>query len=269
MREVASIIGGSIVIAALLAMAPQVIGILQDGAGGFTGTPSPSVPAPAPAPVADAPIDVPWDAIGVVLAVIAGLAVGLLLVRRYRTGKARMVARRRDQLDRWGKGAAALAAAKQSLIEFECDPMASHFTRRLLADVNEPASAAFYLALGEAEALHTETVPDSDEQIAAFVTAALAAQRAFGAANENAARKARLGISHGGHILSAAERQKLGQAQVLMAQALDESSSAQFAKTAIGKARELLDLVGAVVPERLAAKALLSIEQVHRQALPA
>lgn len=268
MRQVASTIGGSIVIAALLAMAPQMFRIIQENARGLAGPASPPVPAPAPAPVADAPIDVPWDAIGVVLAVIAGLAVGVLLVRRYRTGKARMVARRRDQLDRWGKGAAALAAAKQSLIEFECDPMASHFTRRLLADVNEPASAAFYLALGEAEALHTETVPDSDEQIAAFVTAALAAQRAFGAANA-AARKARLGISHGGHILSAAERQKLAQAQVLMAQALDESSSAQFAKTAIGKARELLDLVGAVVPERLAAKALLSIEQVHRQALPA
>ncbi|SLC88129.1 hypothetical protein [Mycobacteroides abscessus] len=268
MRQFASIIGGSIVIAAMLAMAPQMFRMLQENASGLAGTSSPPPAAPR-APVAEAPIDVPWDAIGVALAVIAGIAIGALLVRRYRTGKARRFAHRQGQLDRWAKGACALAAVKQSLIEFECDPMASHFTRRLLADVNEPASAAFYVALGEAEALHTEAAPGSDEQIAAFVSAALAAERAFGAANENAVRKARLGISHGGHILSAAERQKLAQAQVLMAQALDESSTAQFAKTAIGKARELLDLVGAVVPERLAAKAVLSVERVHRQALPA
>lgn len=265
MRQFASIIGGSIVIAAMLATVPQMFRIIRENAGGFMGTSS--APAPAPVPATEAPVDVPWDAIGVVLAVVAGIAIGALLVRRYRARKARRFARRQRQLDRWGKGAAALAAVKRSLIEFECDPMASHFTRRLLADVNEPATAAFYVALGEADALHAETVPGSDEQIAAFVSVALAAQRAFEAANENAMRKARLGISHGGHILSAAERQKLGQAQVLMAQALDESSSAQFAKTAIGKARELLDAVGAVVPERLAAKALLSIERVHRQAL--
>lgn len=269
MRQVASIIGGSIVIAAILGMAPQMFQIMQENARGLAGPASPPAPAPAPAPVTAAPIDVPWDWIGVVLAALAGLAIAVLMSRRYRTGKTRRVAQRKGQLERWAKGAGALSAVKQSLIEFECDPMASHFTRRLLADVNEPASAAFYVALGEAEALYTETVPGSDEQIAAFVAAALAAQRAFGAANENAVRKARLGISHGGRILSAAERQKLAQAQVLMAQALDESSSAQFAKTAIGKARELLDLVGAVVPERLAAKAVLSVEQVHRQALPA
>ncbi|WP_079580497.1 hypothetical protein [Mycobacteroides abscessus] len=199
--------------------------------------------------------------------IVAALIGTALLVRRYRRGRARNAALRAAQLERWSKGVDALNMVRQGVIDFESDPLAVRFGRPLLADVNEPASATFYVAFGEADALHTEVVPQDDSRITEFVTAARAAENAWGAANENAIRKARLGVIHGGRVLMREDKRKLAQAQNLISQALDPASTLEFAANALTKAQELLDAVGLVIPERLAVKTVQAIESIHRREL--
>lgn len=154
-------------------------------------------------------------------------------------------------------------------MEFESDVESVYFTRPLLADVTEPLSGVFYTAYGDALSLQIETTPTDDDQISAFVTAANAAQRAFTAANDNALRKARLGVVHGDRKLTPEEKRKLGQARNLVAQALDHANTPELATTAHSKAQELLDEVGVIVPERLATSVVRSIETLHQSALTA
>ncbi|WP_102145697.1 hypothetical protein [Mycobacterium hubeiense] len=163
----------------------------------------------------------------------------------------------------------AVASVSERLWDFESDPESAYFTRPLLADVTEPDSAQFYSAYAKAQALHTEMVPLDDESIAAFVTAAGEAERAFGVADENARRKARLGVVSGGRVLTIDEKRKLGQARKLMAQALDTANTAEAAALAHAKATGLLDEIGVVVPERLATAVVHQIEATHRAALTA
>ncbi|MFT9517892.1 hypothetical protein ACM0A0_24555 [Mycobacteroides abscessus subsp. abscessus] len=227
--------------------------------------------SPAPPPFSSAPgsesAGIPWAAVMLVVLAVAVVGAAVLLVRRYRRNKARSAAARAAQVQRWAKGVQALNTARQGLIDFENDPLSVRFTRPLLADVNEGASAKFYTALGEADALHTEVVPHDDSQISEFVTAALAAENAWGAANENALRKARLGIIHGGRVLLGEDKRKLAKAQNLISQALDPASTLEFAANALTKAQELLDAVGLVIPERLAVKTAHAIESIHRREL--
>ncbi|WP_207555075.1 hypothetical protein, partial [Mycobacteroides abscessus] len=139
--------------------------------------------------------------------------------------------------------------------------------RPLLADVNEPATARFYTAYGEAQALRTDTVPTDDQRIADFLKAAQEALHAFGIADENARRKARIGVVNGDKYLSTGEKRKLDQARKLLAQAMDPAASSSEASAAHAKALELLDSIGVVIPEKLATKGFRAIEQRRQLAL--
>lgn len=227
-----------------------------------TPPPPPALPSPP-----EQPVDIPWEGIGLTVLIVGGLVASVLLVRRYRRSKARSAQARAAQLQRWSKGVKALSGVRQAVIDFETDPLAVRFTRPLVADINERASAKFYIAFGEADALHTEVVPQDDSRITEFVSAALAAESAWAAANENALRKARLGIIHGGRVLLGDDKRKLSQAQTLINQALDPASTLEFAANALTKAQELIDAVGLVIPERLAVKTVQALEHIHRREL--
>lgn len=233
---------------------------------------SPSATAPAQPAPADAPID--WAVvliIGAVIALVAVLVVTVWLsvkaVKRRRVRAEERAALRQRQIDRWNVGVAALAEASDGLWAFEQDPMSVYITRPLLADTSEPASAEFYTAYGLATELHSETIPDDDPSIEAFVTAAKQARDAFVRADQNALRQARLGYTAGGRKFTAGEQRKVDQAGKLLNHAFGAGTTPQEAKSAHAKALSLLDDVGVVVPERLVAKLTLSLEQAHRPEL--
>lgn len=241
-----------------------------------TATPTSTSPAPQ-APQPDSTDSASWLVpIGIVAAVLVAIAgligLGILITRviaRRRTARQEAQQRRTAQLQRWALGEKTLNATSAALMEFESDVESVYFTRPLLADVTEPLSGVFYTAYGDALSLQIETTPTDDDQISAFVTAANAAQRAFTAANDNALRKARLGVVHGDRKLTPEEKRKLGQARNLVAQALDHANTPELATTAHSKAQELLDEVGVIVPERLATSVVRSIKTLHQSALTA
>lgn len=236
-----------------------------------TATPTSTPAAPQPDSTDSASWLVPIGIVAAILVAIAGLVgLGILIARIIaRRRSARQAARRRRmaQLQRWALAEKTLNATSAALMEFESDVESVYFTRPLLADVTEPLSAMFYTAYGDALSLHIETAPTDDDQISAFVTAANAAQRAFTAANDNALRKARLGVVHGDRTLTREEKRKLGQARKLVAQALDPANTPELSTTAHSKAQALLDEVGVIVPERLATSVVRSIETLHQAAL--
>lgn len=215
-------------------------------------------------------------AILITLAVLAAAAIvaaiGFVLWRsaaKQREQRRKATFQGQTQLQRWETGVTALNAASAAVWEFESDIKSVYFTWTLLSDVTEPASEAFYTAYAEAIALHAETPPADDDLVTAFVAGAKKAERAFSTANDNALRKARLGIIHGNRQLTRAERRKLDQAEKLLNQALDTANTPELAKTAHAKAQALLDEVGVVIPERLTANAVRAIESVNRPALMA
>lgn len=289
---------GMVVMVAMIGMLPVFAKQMSATVNELTGAPTstsqvsapPAAPPSAPAPAPEArPTLTPYDlsppggdrsTTDSVLAIIGAvcgfvlvvIVVGFFLwrsVSRHRSASREARERRAAQLQRWSKGVKAVESVSEMLWDFESDPESVYFTRPLLADVTEPDSAKFYAAYAKVQALHTEAVPLDDEQIAAFVTAAGEAERAFGVADENARRKARLGVVSSGRILTIEEKRKLGQARKLMAQALDAANTTEAAASAHAKATELLDEVGVVVPERLTTAVVRQIEATHRAALTA
>jgi len=231
-----------------------------------------AIPAPAGPPPPATPVGMTNVAIAGAITLALCVAIPLVIVLRRRHTTRDMeeratTARLATQAELWQRGTQALAETSEALMDFETDPESVYFTRRLLADINEPATAAFYTAYDAARNLRTENVPTDTDIIIKFVDAAKAAQRAFGIADENARRKARLGISHGDHWLTADERRKIDQAQKLMRQAHDPAVTETAAHNALTKALSLLDAAGAIVPERLTANVTKSIAAVHRRAL--
>ncbi len=287
-----------VILSSMISMLPTLMNEMSAAVNEVTGAPSSTsqVSAPPAAPPSDsAPApesrptvtgdDLPpatdqstsaWTVLAVIGAVLGSVlamsGAGFYLwrsVSRHRSASREARERRSAQLERWSKGVKAVASVSERLWDFESDPESAYFTRPLLADVTEPDSAQFYSAYAKAQALHTEMVPLDDESIAAFVTAAGEAERAFGVADENARRKARLGVVSGGRVLTIDEKRKLGQARKLMAQALDTANTAEAAALAHAKATGLLDEIGVVVPERLATAVVHQIEATHRAALTA
>lgn len=238
-----------------------------------TSAAPPSTPPASPAPQPD--VDpaswlVPMGIAAAGIAALIGLSIVIArIIAGRRTARRQATQRRAAQLQRWAAGEKALTATSAALMEFESDVESVYFTRPLLADVTESLSAAFYTAYSDALSLQLDTVPTDDDQIAAFVTAANAAHRAFTAANDSALRKARCGVVHGDRELTPAEARKLGQARKLFAQALDPANTTEAAATAHSKAQDLLDEVGLIVPERLASTVVRSIEALHQPALTA
>jgi len=231
-----------------------------------------ATPAPASPPPPATPIDMTAVAVAGVVAlaiIVAGAAI-FALRRRHtaHTVEARAAqARRATQTELWQQGISTLTKTSEALMDFETDPESVYFTRRLLADVNEPDTAAFYTAYDTALSLRTETIPTDTDVIIKFVDATKAAQRAFDKADENARRKTRLGISHNDHWLTADERRKIDQAQKLIRQAQDPAATEAAARNALTKALSLLDAAGVIVPERLTANVTKSITGIRRRAL--
>ncbi|WP_131806733.1 hypothetical protein [Mycobacteroides abscessus] len=276
MKSILTTLMGGLVIITTIVMFPTLVStMIRTGAdvAGTTQTPAPGSPSPWRAQPSG-PTD--WTEIltagGIILAIVAGGGL-IFLAWRYlakgRAGRTAKAARRAAQIALWERGIKALAETSEKLMAFETDPDAVYFTRRLLADVTEPATAAFYTAYGTAQNLCTATIPADTDMITAFVDAAGSAQRAFGIADENARRKARLGISHEGHKLTTDERRKIDQAQKLMRQAHDPAVGEENAHNALTKALSLLDGAGVIVPERLASNVTKSIASIHRRALTA
>lgn len=269
-RAILKLLVSAVILLSLVGVLPFLVRTASDVTGQLTQLPD-HRPVSTPPPVAtpDQPVD--WitpATIGLAILITAALILGAWRhLTNHRVDKRAQQARRAAQIELWHQGVTTLAHTSEALMAFENDPESVYFTRRLLADVTEPATAAFYTAFGTAQALCTETVPADTDMIIAFVDAATAARRAFNAADENARRKARLGISHGGHRLTPDERHKLDQAQKLMRLAHDPAVTDENAHTALAKARSLLDDAGAIIPERLTANITKSIETVHRRAL--
>lgn len=275
----------SLVMTTLVALA--AIGTLPTIARGmFDTTRDITQPADAPAastPPASAPSQsADWTTVvtvgGIAVAVIIAIALVMLTARyliptvaRRRAARGSQMryeqARRAAQIELWQLGLHALAETSDAITAFETDPESLYFTRPLLADVNEPTTAAFYDAYEAARILRTDTIPADNEMIIAFTDAANAARRAFGVADDNARRKARLGIAHDDRRLTVDERRKIDQAHKLMRQAHDPALTEQHAHNALAKSLSLLDAAGIIVPERLTAKVTKSIETIHRPAL--
>ena len=273
MREYKALIMGVAVLIVLTSVLPTFIKSASTIGETFTDPDSSSSPPPAAPPATpDAPAD--WSAV-VLVAVIAVAVVALAMVMLFawrhltkrRADKRVQQARRADQIEMWQRGLDVLAETQDALMGFETDPESVYFTRPLLGDVNEPATATFYTALGAAQTLRTEIVPTDPVLITAFVNAANAARRAFDFADDNARNKARRGISHTGHKLSPQELRKIDQARKFMRQAHDPALTEAHARNALAKALDLLDGAGVVVPERLTATVTKSVETIHRKAL--
>jgi hypothetical protein len=279
----AKIVGASIVLAALVTTIPYMLTTTRDvtaqvlGENAPQSTQIPPPPESAAPPAAGNPhaaTDWTWAInAAVILAaiiVVAAIGAGAWWASSARRARRREhAARRQKQLDRWAIGVNALNATSEALYSFETDPESVYFTRPLLGDVDEPATAAFHSAYAEAQNLRTDTAPADNTAIDEFVTAATAARRAFGKADDNARRKARQGIVHTNRKLTAAERRRVAQARNLMAQARDPSSTRGFSQTAHAKALDLLDAVGLTVPEHLVDNVNRSLEAVRREALTA
>lgn len=123
---------------------------------------------------------------------LAALAAGVGLVGAGALGAGWLAYRRRrraDQIRRWRAGTVALDETAAEVMKFELDPLAP-YTRPLLGDVTEPATAAFYSAYSAAQHRHAPTIPPDEESISGFVAAATAARRAFEVADLNARTKA-------------------------------------------------------------------------------
>ncbi|GAA2417615.1 hypothetical protein [Mycolicibacterium llatzerense] len=238
--------------------------------------PAPSSPYAAPPASAEPSTPIDWTPFIIAAAVAAGG--GGLGYAGYKTWSAiderrhrkalREVARQ-AQLDRWAIGLASYTIAAEALMAFETDPESVYFTRPLLSDTNEPATASFYTAFGAAQSLKLETAPSDDTAIDAFVAAATAAEQAFLEADQNARRKARIGIVHQDRRLTDTEKRKLDQARKLMSTATHPGTSPTEAQAAHTKALFLLDDVGVIVPERLVTNVTRCIETVQRQAITA
>lgn len=248
-----------------------------------TTTPTTTVaatPTASTQPAPDAPsattFHPDWTLVAGVLAILVGIGVLVAvavalghLISKHRAARRDADLYRQDQITRWETGQRVFRTVAQQLTEFEIDDEAVHFSRYLLADITEPLTAAFHEAFSKASALNLERTPSDDAHITAFITAADEAQRAFEAANDNALRKARVGIISGGRQLTDAEQRRLSQARKLLNQALDPESTHSEATTAQTKAYRILDEVGVVVPERLKARTIRSIEALHKPELTA
>lgn len=261
---ITTVMGGMILLAMVTTL-PRLMGSMKE-------VTKPAVPAPASPPPPATPIDMTTVAVAGVIAlaiIVAGAAI-FVLRRRHSAHAAEeraTQARLATQTELWQQGISTLTKTSEALLDFETDPESVYFTRRLLADVNEPDTAAFYTAYDTALSLRTETIPTDTDIIIKFVDATKAAQRAFDKADENARRKARLGVSHGDHWLTADERRKIDQAQKLMHQAQDPAVTEAAAHNALTKALSLLDAAGVIVPERLTANVTKSITGIRSRAL--
>lgn len=148
----------------------------------------------------------------------------------------------------WKRANDELLRVTNAFADFEFSPIDVAFTRRLLWDLTEPATARFYEAFGEANALRTHEEPRSAESSAAFVAAVERAVAAWEVADRNARDKAEQNVVSGGEVLSPERAKHRDTALAAMTLALNPSSTDAEAGTAWGKTVEALDRAGLTVP---------------------
>lgn len=133
-------------------------------------------------------------------------------------------------------------------VAFEFSPVDVAFTRRLLWDLTEPATARFYEAFDAANILITDTEPDDPSVAQQFVEASRVAVAAWEAADRNARDKAEQNIVTGNQVLDAERVKHRDTALAAMTLALDPSSGAYEAGTALAHSLKALDRAGLSVP---------------------
>lgn len=168
----------------------------------------------------------------------------------------------------WDDACRRFAASSEKLTAYETDIEAVYFTKPLLRDVTEKATAAFYDAFGEAQLLlHDSFDADRDDAEELF-RAVTKAERAWDAANANAQRKAAQNIIIGGRALSEDQVRELNTAKRALARVLDPASSPAEAAKAWNLVQGTVDALRLRPSESLDAKLVFALPSALRE-LPA
>lgn len=147
----------------------------------------------------------------------------------------------------WADAVKELDRVTAEFASYEFNPRAVMIERPLLRDLNEPATARFYDAFGDANALRTNSEPDSPEDVAAFIKAVERASRAWDVANDNALRKGEQNISSSG-ALSTEQVSAKNRAAGMLDRALDENTPEAEAALSWTKTLDTLNRAGMPVP---------------------
>lgn len=165
----------------------------------------------------------------------------------------------------WNDACRRFAAVSEKLTAYETDVEAVYFTKPLLRDVTEKATAAFYDAFGDAQLLiHDAFDTDRDDADELF-RAVTKAERAWDAANANAQRKAAQNIVIGGRTLSDGQVRELNTAKRALARVLDPASSPAEAAAAWKLVKKTVGNLGLQAPDNLEAKIVLALPSSMRE----
>ncbi len=168
----------------------------------------------------------------------------------------------------WDDACRRFAAVSEKLTAYETDIEAVYFTKPLLRDVTERATAAFYDAFGEAQLLLHDTFDADRDDAEELFRAVTKAERAWDAANANAQRKAAQNIVIGGRSLSEDQVRELNTAKRALARVLDPASSPAEAAKAWNLVQTTVDALRLRPSESLDAKLVFALPSALRE-LPA
>lgn len=145
----------------------------------------------------------------------------------------------------WEDARTLLRTVTDEFAAFEFSPMDVAFTRRLLWDLTEPATAKFYEAFDAANMLLTDKPPADPS---GFVEAVRVADAAWKSADRNARDKAEQGISGGNQVLDADRIRHRDTAKAAMTLALDPATTDSEAGIAWSRSMDALSKAGLTVP---------------------
>ena len=148
----------------------------------------------------------------------------------------------------WGAARGELLRITDEFVSFEFSPMDVAFTRRLLWDLTEPATARFYEAFDAANILLTDTEPADPSAAEQFIAASRVAVSAWEAADRNARDKAEQNIVSGNQVLDVERVKHRDTAHAAMTLALDPASTDDEAGTAWSRSMEALSRADLGVP---------------------
>lgn len=171
----------------------------------------------------------------------------------------------------WKSAVEALSKLTADFAAYEFDPQAVLIERPLLRDLTEPATARFYDAFGDANALLTSTKPDTKGEVDTFVSAVERAVRAWDVANDNALRKGEQNITADSQRMSPEQVSAKNRAAGLLNKALDAAAPEAEAALSWSKALDSLTHAGMGAPKSAIDKLKNNNELVSRamKALPA
>ena len=225
---------------------------------GLEGEETSTVPAPVEQ-VNETPAEpmnwTPWIAAATAALVIASLC---YIATRTRHQILDRKALTRTRTKDWQSATAHFNHARDGFADYLADPYAI-FERPLLDDKNVATTAAFIDALAAAEALHSDEIPQAQSRIDAFRSAAQVAAAAWDTANAHA-------INVGMGRLTAKDKKAISKIQALLAVALDESATPDERDLALSTVHRLAEGL-LVIPDRIAAKVILSLGSAKRKAL--